>query len=127
MKQEFDKNPLYSDEKFDRNQPFLENVWGEARQDLIEALSWNTEGTLAPTKFWMYLPSHAYLMADTFKRPFKAELWPSPRVDPFWVHYVQPVATSWEDFIQANLEKGNQVLFPPVRRSSRINPIVDVG
>ncbi|KNF02355.1 hypothetical protein PSTG_04558 [Puccinia striiformis f. sp. tritici PST-78] len=54
MKQEFDKNPLYSDEKFDRNQPFLENIWGEARQDLIEALSWNTEGTLAPTKFCMH-------------------------------------------------------------------------
>ncbi|KAI7944950.1 hypothetical protein MJO28_010645 [Puccinia striiformis f. sp. tritici] len=158
MKKEFDNNPLYSDERF------LENVWGEGKEDRIAALSWDKEGILAPKKFWMHFPSHPYLMADTFKRPvilfsekgsnsylplshsptnespiglilldnhlitfqFKAELWPSPRVDPFWVHYVQPVATPWEDFIQANLEKGNQVLFPPVRRSSRINPMVDV-
>ncbi|KAI7949807.1 hypothetical protein MJO28_008628 [Puccinia striiformis f. sp. tritici] len=93
----------------------FKNAWttlmqSPARQDLIEALSWNTEGTLRPVLLFaekgsnIYLPlSHSptnespigLILLDnhliTFQ--FKAELWPSPRVDPFWVHYVQPVAT----------------------------------
>ena len=43
---------------------------------------------------------------------FKAELWPSPKLDPFWKSYVQEEAVAWKDFIQANLDLGEYLLFP---------------
>ena len=55
---------------------------------------------------------------------FKSELWPAPTVDPSWKHYVKEVALPWLEWIQPNLEKGVQVLYPVKRRSSRLNKIV---
>jgi hypothetical protein len=49
---------------------------------------------------------------------FKAEIWPCPRIDTFWKHYVSDEVLGWEDWIQARVELGQEVLYPPVRRSS---------
>ncbi|KNE98542.1 hypothetical protein PSTG_08281 [Puccinia striiformis f. sp. tritici PST-78] len=54
---------------------------------------------------------------------FKDELWASPKLDPFWIHYAKEEAKPWEDSIQPNLNLGEEILFPK-RRSSRLK-IVD--
>ena len=163
MKDEFNSNKLYSDEKI------LKNVWGEGekRQDLIDSLSWKQKGQQAPLKYWMTFPAHGYLLADTYKRPvrlfskespstylplsnipsnnppiclilltelshlimfsFKAKIWPSPRIDPYWQFYFNDEAWASEDWIQPNMDPRQEVLYP-VRRSSRLNnlPIINV-
>ena len=157
MKEEFNSNAFYS------NEDMLWNVWGDKKQEQIEALSWEGTGQ-APRKYWMSFPAHGYLLADTYRRPvilfsdggpstylplsypptnnppiglmlhdlhlisfnFKAEIWPSPRVDPFWKHWAEKEALAWKEWIQPNLDLGEKVLFPPKRRSSRLNKNIEI-
>jgi hypothetical protein len=61
------------------------------------------------------LPDYSHFISFTFK----AEIWPCPRIDPFWKFYVSDEARGWEDWIEAHVELGQKVLYPPVRRSLR--------
>ena len=60
MLDKMNKNPLYSSKKY-----YL-NVW-EGRENL--KLSLEHKSGSAPPQFWLTLPAHGHLMADTYQRP----------------------------------------------------------
>lgn len=161
MLKEMDTNPIY------QNNKFMFNVWGMTLNEARKRLNHNSGP--APLPFWFSFPSHAFLLADTYKRPvvsfsaqmsatylpltssptsdpqitplclifiqerahivtfkFKSYCWPAPRIHPFWKEYCSKEASTWKDIVQSNLDTGVEVLFPPTRKSSRLNKIVDV-
>jgi hypothetical protein len=61
------------------------------------------------------LPDYSHFISFTFK----AEIWPCPRIDAFWRHYVRDEALGWEQYILAHTDLGEEVLYPPLRRSTR--------
>ncbi|KNF05180.1 hypothetical protein PSTG_01808 [Puccinia striiformis f. sp. tritici PST-78] len=69
MKDKVTANSLYSDQKF------LVNVFGESAGNMLEGLDWSESG-MAPD-----------------------DLWASPKLDPFWIHYVKEEAKPWGDSI----------------------------
>ena len=54
---------------------------------------------------------------------FKDSLWPSPKIDLCWKYYCNRDGKAWLPSIEKNLKLGLEVLFPPERRSSRIQKI----
>jgi hypothetical protein len=59
-----------------------------------------------PPIFLILLTDYLHFISFTFK----AEIWPCHRIDTFWKHYLSDEVLGWEDWIQAHIELGQEVL-----------------